>query len=162
MGEWIETVIDDYFPCISKERGPAFTKSAGNEIWVLILEKAWAKIYGSFERIEAGITRECLHDLTGAPTRVIFMDDTTLWDEICVADRKNWIMTTGAGDQGQGADVMNSVGLIGSHAYSLISANEVQTTRGREQLVKLRNPWGEGEWNGEYSDNSPLWTPELK
>lgn len=24
------------------------------------------------------------------------------------------------------------------------------------------NPWGYGEWTGEWSDNSPLWTEELK
>jgi hypothetical protein len=29
-------------------------------------------------------------------------------------------------------------------------------------LVQLRNPWGNHEWTGDWSDNSPLWTPELK
>jgi len=28
--------------------------------------------------------------------------------------------------------------------------------------VKLRNPWGSGEWIGDWSDNSDLWTDELK
>jgi hypothetical protein len=26
----------------------------------------------------------------------------------------------------------------------------------------LRNPWGSGEWTGDWSDNSPLWTEELR
>lgn len=29
-------------------------------------------------------------------------------------------------------------------------------------MVKLRNPWGSGEWKGDWSDSSPLWTDELR
>ena len=31
-----------------------------------------------------------------------------------------------------------------------------------ERLVKLRNPWGKGEWKGDWGDDSWLWTPYLK
>jgi len=34
----------------------------------LILEKAWAKVFGSYEKIEAGTSREVLRALTSAPT----------------------------------------------------------------------------------------------
>ena len=30
------------------------------------------------------------------------------------------------------------------------------------KLVKLRNPWGDTEWVGDWSDNSDLWTEEIK
>ncbi len=29
------------------------------------------------------------------------------------------------------------------------------------RLLKLRNPWGNNEWSGDWSDNSKKWTPEL-
>jgi len=35
---------------------------------VLVLEKAWAKVYGSYQRIEAGTCGEALYPLTGCPT----------------------------------------------------------------------------------------------
>ena len=31
-----------------------------------------------------------------------------------------------------------------------------------ERLVKLRNPWGKGEWKGDWCDDSYKWTNKLK
>jgi hypothetical protein len=50
-------------------------------------------------------------------------------------------------------------GIVSGHAYSLISVHEAEGPVPR--LVKIRNPWGKGEWKGDYSDNSPLWNPAL-
>lgn len=73
-GHWKEVILDDFIPVLSQSRGPAFSRSVDSELWVLLLEKAWAKIYKSYDNIEAGLTREPLHDLTGAPTRTIWTD----------------------------------------------------------------------------------------
>lgn len=54
---------------------------------------------------------------------------------------------------------MGNCGLIDNHAYSLLT---LRTTSTGVNLVKLRNPWGRGEWNGEWSDESKLWTPALR
>lgn len=60
------------------------------EIWVLILEKAWAKIYGSYQRIEAGTTGEALPVLTGAPVDFFFHEEEqnkqVIWNKIREAD----------------------------------------------------------------------------
>jgi len=64
-GEAKEVVVDEYFP--SDEDGPCFSKANGNELWVLIMEKCWAKLHGSYERIEAGFSHNVMTDLTGAP-----------------------------------------------------------------------------------------------
>ena len=66
-GDWRLVIVDDYFPCTYSDGGPAFSKGNGNELWVLLLEKAYAKIYGSYSNIESGITLHALRDLTGAP-----------------------------------------------------------------------------------------------
>ena len=77
-GEWKEVILDDYIPC---HRGaPCFSNAHGNELWVILLEKAWAKLHGSYERIEAGFAENVLHDLTGAPTEVIECDQENLFE----------------------------------------------------------------------------------
>jgi len=168
VGVWTTIIMDDQFPCSGKSREPIFTRGNGNELWVLLLEKAWAKIYGSYARIEAGLTRECLHDLTGAPTKYYLTSDDSkkneeIWKEISAGEQKDYVMTCGSGDFFEGADLMGSAGLVGSHAYALLAATTIRDKYGRDvRLVKLRNPWGQGEWTGAWSDKSSEWTPELK
>lgn len=56
-----------------------------------------------------------------------------------------------------------AAGLVSDHAYSVISAVEVNhPDDGQVKLLKLRNPWGHKEWLGDWSDNSDKWTPELR
>lgn len=43
----------------------------------MLLEKAWAKLYGCYSRVIAGFGEESLHDFTGAPTETVEMDETT-------------------------------------------------------------------------------------
>ena len=42
-GNWVHVVVDDYFPC-SPEGGPVYSRGEGDELWVLLLEKAFAKV----------------------------------------------------------------------------------------------------------------------
>jgi len=54
----IETpvIVDDYLPTHSDyPDNPAFSCSKDRgELWVSLLEKGWAKLYGSFARIVGG------------------------------------------------------------------------------------------------------------
>jgi calpain-15 len=51
-------------------------------------------------------------------------------------------------------------GIVQGHTYSIISVHEFMQSKVR--LLKLRNPWGHQEWNGDWCDDSPLWTPQMK
>ena len=48
-GKWRTVDIDDYVPFVFN--APAFGKSNEGELWVIVLEKAWAKIYGCYKQI---------------------------------------------------------------------------------------------------------------
>jgi hypothetical protein len=58
---------------------------------------------------------------------------------------------------GGGTD-LKQVGLSANHAYSIVDAREVTQMSGDQvQLLRIRNPHGQGEWNGEWSDTSSQW-----
>jgi len=51
-----------------------------------------------------------------------------------------------------------SVGLQTEHAYSVLEL----VANGEDRLLRLRNPWGRGEYTGRYGSGWDGWTPELK
>lgn len=64
QGLWTKVVIDDRLPCINSTL--CFSRChSPTAFWVALLEKAYAKLYGSFERLWAGQVSEALVDLTG-------------------------------------------------------------------------------------------------
>lgn len=47
-GKPTNIVVDDFMPCFRGTNEPMFTKPNGKEIWVMVLEKAWVKNFGSY------------------------------------------------------------------------------------------------------------------
>lgn len=44
--QWERIIIDDYIPCKKGTKTPKFATPNGRELWVLLLEKAFAKFCG--------------------------------------------------------------------------------------------------------------------
>lgn len=176
-GVWEEIILDDFLPC-DEHNQPVFNTSKSNELWAMLLEKAWAKVHGGYLNIESGLTREALRDLTGASVTTFFTKNRQkeLWEKLVDAEDRGFVMTAGSKDLSGGSDeFIVDIGLSGSHAYSLLSVHALvaeggsyRLAQGRERLhsktrlVKLRNPWGRFEWKGKWSDDDPRWTPELE
>lgn len=79
-GEWTNIVVDDFFPCLPNGK-PAFSRANGPELWVMLLEKAFAKAFGSYAIIEGGNPALAMRDLTGAPYENKDSGDAKeLWD----------------------------------------------------------------------------------
>ncbi|PSR95355.1 Calpain-type cysteine protease [Actinidia chinensis var. chinensis] len=165
-GEWVPVVVDDWIPCESPGK-PAFaTSKKVNELWVSLLEKAYAKLHGSYEALEGGLVQDALVDLTGGAGEEIDMRSSQaqidlasgrLWSQLLRFKQEGFLL--GAGSP-SGSDVhISSSGIVQGHAYSLLQVREVDG----HKLVQIRNPWAnEVEWNGPWSDSSPEWTDRMR
>ncbi|MBN3296136.1 CAN3 protein, partial [Amia calva] len=205
-GDWVDVVIDDRIPTFNNQL--VFTKSAErDEFWSALLEKAYAKLHGSYEALKGGNTTEAMEDFTGGVTEFFEMKEAPkeLFKIMKKALERGSLMGCSIDDTmgitpgvpapsviGQLIDKMITdaeaskkdpgespagslvparfetrtvTGLVKGHAYSVTGVEEVKQTQHKEnkvRLVRLRNPWGQVEWNGPWSDNSKEWSTILK
>jgi len=160
-GGWKRVVVDDLFP--TKYRQLAFGRGKGKQLWVSILEKAYAKLHGSYAAITGGRAFDALFDLTGAPCEAINLEkeDTDLnmvWGRLLSFQQSNFLMAASCSRKDASEAHFQAVGLVLKHAYSLV---DVRAEAG-VKLVKLRNPWGRQEWSGDWGRTSKRWTAEWK
>lgn len=140
-----------------------FAKPNGEELWVMLLEKAYAKYEGGYSNIIGGKMYQELNWLTGAIARQIKTDNPSCWNEIFNGCNKNYIITTSSNRGTGNHNNQTPNGIANGHAYSIIDANEYSSEAGDIRLLRMRNPWGHTEWKGNFSDDDTKnWTPELK
>ena len=165
-GVWTRYILDEYFPSYFNgiEHDLAFSKTEQNELWVILLEKAYAKAYGSYWETVGGDPVHALRDLSGAPYDRVedFSNLEAAWQKMYDANVKHYILTCFTKSSDISEEKM-CTGLVTGHAYSILDVREIINAKGEPaRVIKIRNPWGKFEWNGDYSDNSPLWTPEQR
>jgi hypothetical protein len=102
--------------------------------------------------------------MTGAPSYEFESSDKDAFERIHEGEKRNYAMAAGINPlDAEQAKKIHDMGLITEHSYGLIAAAEVKDRDGKMvQLVQLRNPWGNFEWNGDWGDTSDCWTDELK
>uniref|UniRef100_A0A672LRH5 Calpain-2 catalytic subunit-like n=1 Tax=Sinocyclocheilus grahami TaxID=75366 RepID=A0A672LRH5_SINGR len=160
FGEWVDVVIDDRLPV--KDGELVFVHSAeGNEFWSALLEKAYAKLsayswnmlsknkqYEGFEDFTGGIAES--YELSKAPSNMFQIIQKALEAGALLGCS---IDITSAAD----SEAVTRQKLVKGHAYSLTGVTEVNYRGRKEKLVRMRNPWGQVEWTGAWSDSSSEW-----
>jgi calpain-15 len=149
---------------------PIFSRGHGNELWVLILEKAYAKLHGSYSLLKGGWAHEGMSDLTGCPTVNYNFEDAVVagwiksgffWKKLKVLDQEGALLSASTAGEDRWSDTSSDAalsGLIGGHSYTIIQVKKAFGNR----LLNIRNPWGRIEWQGDWGDRSPLWTDKMK
>ncbi|MEQ2214521.1 hypothetical protein XENOCAPTIV_010734, partial [Xenoophorus captivus] len=125
FGEWVDVVIDDRLPTLDNQLVYCHSNDS-NEFWSALVEKAYAKGRG-VDGPSEGLTHCWL-----------FIQATTVEDMEARLD----------------------CGLVKGHAYAVTDVRKVRLGHGllaffkseKLHMIRMRNPWGEKEWSGPWSD----------
>ncbi|XP_039914433.1 calpain-9 isoform X3 [Hirundo rustica] len=157
--EWLDVVIDDRLPTF-KDRLVFLHSAELNEFWSALLEKAYAKLNGSYESLKGGSTIEAMEDFTGGIGEMYDVKAAPdNFYEILEKALKRCSMVGCSIDTSSAAEseARTPFGLVKGHAYSVTGIEEVSYRGQQVKLIRIRNPWGQVEWNGPWSDNSAEW-----
>uniref|UniRef100_A0A669PNS2 Calpain-3 n=1 Tax=Phasianus colchicus TaxID=9054 RepID=A0A669PNS2_PHACC len=158
-GDWVDVIIDDCLPTYNNQL--VFTKSSQrNEFWSALLEKAYAKLHGSYEALKGGNTTEAMEDFTGGVTEFYEIKDAPkdIYKIMKHAIARGSLMASSIDTiMPMQYETRMSCGLVKGHAYSVTAVEETMFKGEKIRLIRLRNPWGQVEWNGPWSDKSEEW-----
>ncbi|CAF0859448.1 unnamed protein product [Brachionus calyciflorus] len=160
-GEWVDVVIDDRLPYWPDGKLVfSSNKDQPNEYWSSLLEKAYAKVYGSYESLDAGQTYDALVDMSGGLQEQFELKKMTpdekasLWNILYKGFKNDSIMGCSINADPSTREARLPNGLVRGHAYTI---TKIETYSG-QKLLRIRNPWGNDvEWKGAWSDNSREW-----
>nr|XP_023419730.1 calpain-12 [Cavia porcellus] len=156
FGRWVDVVVDDRLPvCDGKLM---FVRSEQREeFWAPLLEKAYAKLHGSYEIMQGGHMNEAFVDFTGGVGEVLYLRGHTPGLFFALRNalaKESLVGATALSDRGE---YRTEEGLVKGHAYSVTGTHKVSLGFTKVRLLRLRNPWGRIEWNGAWSDSCPRW-----
>ena len=223
-------VVEDSFPVMDRGFGLEIVFSTPsikqNYLWTMIIEKAYAKAYGGYHKIDiGGNSDETFRDLCqGAPAESLDFEDyfeekkhvigkgwqkvvkEIIWKKLKNAFNGGYLVTLetvdGEMDPETKEEILLDKGMEGDHAYSLLAVKVIRVDAGENQdqeiekknskknrknskrrknkkkakivnqskfdkktntkkirLLKIRNPYGEDEFEGDWSRHSEKWTP---
>lgn len=172
-GCWHQVVVDNQLPCLD-EGGLAFASSSNlGELWPSFIEKAYAKVHGSYYALEGGSVGEALVDLTGGVVSKVYLDTDNwkkesdgLWSQLTgllesgaiVVCKAKTLSSATSGDPseehagaGGGSASLGPSGLRKNQHYTILECLRLDSG---DRLLRLHCPWSVGLWEGAWAPGS--------
>ena len=143
-----------------------FSKTNSNSLWVLLLEKAFAKLHGGYKTLTGGNENEALMDLTGAPTMSLNFKDKKvkdlinsgkLWDLIMNFEDEGYILSAATPYEPLWIVSNDNNGMTPGQGFTVVGVKEAKGNK----LINLRNTLANFEWDGDWCQSSALWTEDI-
>ncbi|KAF6112987.1 calpain 10 [Phyllostomus discolor] len=168
FGRWVEVTVDDRLPCLAGRL--CFSRCQREDVfWLPLLEKAYAKVHGSYEHLWAGQVADALVDLTGGLAERWSLKDLArggggLQDgpgspeprtcrqllglkQRCPISCSVFSPRAGARELGE------------FHAFIVSDLCEVPDQAGQSVLLlRIHNPWGRRCWRGPWREGGEGWS----
>ena len=146
-GEWVTIIIDDLFPCFPKS-SPMVSRSKIDNIWILIIEKALAKIYGCYYNLTALNISDFFNVLTGCPTWFYSINDALnngndddLFNNLFnYVVQNNYVCVCVSKDRDQSLKEEDNFLTIVNFGYYVLNLKKINN----EKFIILRKVWDDG------------------
>ncbi|EPY20933.1 calpain-like cysteine peptidase [Strigomonas culicis] len=166
-GCWRSIIVDNYLPILGNQ--PRFARSAKDpcELWVSMMEKAYAKRSKAYSNMASGDPLLAIRDLTGFPTCRLdakFQESVAdraqsdaFFDRLLACCENGHLIlfsTPGSSDGRSKSPRYAENGVLIGYAYGVLRVARV----GDERLVQLRDPWASGaHWKGRWAPGADAW-----
>ncbi|MGC4120838.1 MAG: C2 family cysteine protease [Myxococcales bacterium] len=161
-GKTVQVTVDGDVPTMNGRN--LYARQNGNENWVGIMEKAYAKLWGNYGAMaNGGSPSTAMYALTGKPTHMHTLTPTSglgikLGNVTPSAAKCNEVFADlkAATDAGKlvvantyQSDKQAPAGLVTGHSYTVLGTSEHDGQR----FIQLRNPWGHQEPGADGRDD---------
>ncbi|RNF20124.1 calpain-like cysteine peptidase [Trypanosoma conorhini] len=174
-GWWTAVVVDHYFPVLNMKLLGGKCIDDPAELWVAVVEKAYAKLRGSYLGLAATDALRALEELTGYPTcrwDGVLQDagrHEELFDKLCRFCELGFTVVLDRPNLASGERAVQRLGLEKGSACVVLGVKRFQpmpvsgdqgkdSQAGTHRLVRIRNPFGSSrDWIGAWNWGDPAW-----
>lgn len=158
-GDWNEIVIDDRLP-IKKDQLAFLQSDEENEFGLLLLIKAYAKFYESYDTLKGISAAIAMEDFTGGISETIELKTETnkdeLYDYLIKSTQRGVMMTCSFKKRMFYSKTYPKCReIIAGHTYCVTDVRNVQIEILSFKMIKLRSQHTTIPWDGPWSPKSP-------